>query len=133
MSAKDKVRLLIGDTDVTANSDLCLQYEEIEEFLLLEAGSTTTTSQTAIYKAAAGSAEALAAKWVRKLDIGADKGNQPSRAAELRATARNLRARAGTAVVPYAGGLSASDISIADANTDRPEPAFRRGMLDGCQ
>ena len=128
--ARDDVRLLISDTS-DASVDERLEDEDIERLLVLRTGSATpATRGGAFMNAAADAAEALAAKFARKLDIGADKVNFPTRAEELRATARSLRLRAAQSATPYAGGLSISEKCDRAQDPDRPKPAFTRGMLD---
>jgi hypothetical protein len=130
-TAKDDVRLLISDTNTEASVDERLEDEDIERLLFLRLGtSNPTTRGGAFMNAAADAADALAAKFARKADVGADKVNFPTRAEELRATARGLRARAASGAIPFAGGISVSDKAARAADSDRPSSAFTRGMLD---
>jgi len=130
-TARDDVRLLISDTNPEAGIDERLEDEDVDRLLFLRTGESDPPSRrNAFMNAAADAADALAAKFARKLDIGADKVNFPTRAEELRATARGLRARAASGAVPYAGGISVSDKAARAADSDRPPSAFSRGMLD---
>lgn len=122
--AKDDVRLLIGDTNTEALFDSRLEDEDIERLLVLEGG---------VRRSAARAADILAAKFARKAEstaIGQDRNVVSTRAAELRATARELRQSAAAEAIPTAGGITQSSKDSAETNTDRVAPAFRRGMLD---
>jgi hypothetical protein len=125
-SARDDVRLLIGDTDETVAPDVRLEDEDIDRLLVLTTGSASPGT-SGIRRSAAEAADALAAKFARKAEGGPL--SSTSRAQELRATARNLRASAVSAAAPSAGGISIASKADADADTDRVAPAFRKGML----
>ena len=110
----DRIRIRIGDTDRHAVEDLRLEDEEIEDFLATEGG---------FFRAAAASAEALAAKFSRKAEgsQGPDRIVPSDRANHLRRIAAQLRSAAAAACIPVAGGTS---------RTTGEEPAFRRGLFD---
>jgi hypothetical protein len=128
---KDRIRFLIGDTDVLAQENLRLEDEEINDALTLATGSPTPTTSAALYRVGADCADVLAAKFARVFE-GASSGPGPSRtrAQELRATARELRQRASAGAVPFAGGISQADKAGRAADPDRVPSTFRKGMLD---
>ena len=122
----DDIRVLIGDVDANANTEQRLEDEEIARLVSLEGPN--------VYAAAAAACETLAAKFLRKpegLQGGNDRVMPTDRVTHLRRRARELRARAESGAVPYAGGLSKSERETALADTDRITPAFSRGQLDG--
>lgn len=119
----DRVRMLIGDTDGDATEQQRLEDEEINDLLTLF-GSYRA--------AAAGAADALAAKYARQAtekSVG-----QASlvwkRFEQLRQLAKDLRSSVAYTAVPFAGGLSHDirDTNLQD--TDLVQPSFRKGMLD---
>lgn len=116
--ARDEVRFLVGDTDTT---DQLITDEEIA-YLITERGSNLG--------AAIGACEAIEAKFARLADRSFDdisvKASQ--KAAGFRALAKSLRARMTRTVTPFMGGTSVSDIDSREADTDRPVPAFARGL-----
>jgi len=116
---RDKVRLLIGDTDT---SDQQLSDEEIAYLL---------TANGSVGLAGAEACEALAAKYARQVDT---KNGVLSVAASQRYKAyvdkaRSLRELETRYCEVFAGGLSidAKD-SLAD-DDDLVQPRFRRGMF----
>lgn len=129
-TAKDRVRMLIGDTDELAQTDVRLEDEEINDLLEMATG-TTNPGISGIRRAAADAADILAAKFARKPE-GSSSGPSPSRtrAEELRATAARLRSSAAGFAVPSAGGISRAAKAVAEANTDRVPQPFKKGMLD---
>jgi hypothetical protein len=128
--AKDRVRLLIGDTDDKAATDVRLEDEEILELLTMATGSQSP-GISGVRRAAADAADVLAAKFARKHE-GSSSGPSPSksRAEELRATASRLRSSASSFAVPSAGGISVAAKTTAETNTDRVPQPFKKGMLD---
>lgn len=120
---KDKIRFLIGDVDESLAEDLRLHDEEIELALDLEGSMRLAAAQCA---------DALAAKFSRKLE-GASGGLSPSRtrAQELRATASRLRSLpAGSASSINLPANSYSDKLLGELDTDRVNQPFYKGMLD---
>lgn len=119
-SDKDRVRLLVGDVDATAQQ---LQDEELA-FFLSENGN--------VYVAASEAAKALAALYARQVDkqVGDLRISASQRQAHYTTLAKELRRRVGRSVSPYAGGLSISDKNSVASDTDRVRPAFERGMFD---
>lgn len=123
-SDASQVRLLIGDTDSNAPAQQRLEDEELTILLTLY-GS--------VRSAAAGAADALAAKFAR---LATEKSmGQASlvwkRFEQLQALAKTLRdAAARSSAVPFAGGMSKAlrDTNLAD--TDLVRPRFQTGMLD---
>lgn len=120
---KDAVRLLIGDV---IQCDPQLQDEEIEYFASLR-GS--------IYGAAAECCRALSARFSRSVD---QKGgtntimySQMAIAYARKAVEFDYKATlTGSSGLPYAGGISISDMQMREMNADRVEPVFTRGMMD---
>jgi hypothetical protein len=119
---KDAVRLLIGDTDTT---DQQLQDEEIQYHL-------GRLPQPEL--AAAACADALAAKYARKVDTadGDTRLTYSQRSAAYHALADTLRAQAQSAgaAAPYVGGISLAEIESRQSDPDRPEDNFAVGMHD---
>lgn len=131
-SAKDDVRMLIGDTDDSVNADLRLEDEEIARFLELNTSSPASPGRSGLFRSAAEAADALAAKFARKAEgsSGPNRIAPSSRAQELRATANRLRTRSNEGAGMYAGGTSVSDKAAAAADTDRVQPSFTTGQFD---
>ena len=117
-TAKDQVRLLLGDTDTT---DQQLQDEEIAFFV---------TQRGDVYMSAVLCAESLAAKYSRLTDVTSgdqQKEQRSQKAAAYLALAQRLRAEARSrGVTPYAGGLSIGDKQGREGNVDRVTPFFGR-------
>lgn len=116
-SAKDRVRLEIGDTD--SNAPL-LQDEEIEHALAQEADEL---------RAAARCCEQISRYFLRKPDT------RLGRSLELRYTtmakqyaemACELRKRAVARVLPYAGGRRRSEKTSLAADTGAVQPLFTK-------
>jgi hypothetical protein len=130
-TARDDVRLLIGDVDYNVSEDLRLEDEDIERILVLQAGSSSP-GDTGVFRAAAFAAEILASKFDRKAEgsPGPDRVMPSNRAAGLRATAERLRRQLAAHAVPSAGGISVSAKAARAGDSDRPCPAFSLGMLD---
>jgi hypothetical protein len=118
ISAKDQVRLLVGDTD-TSDQQLT---DEVIEFYLDDQGNS-------IDLAAAEAADALAAKFARQVDT---KNSRLSVAASKRLEhyhklAARLRERASTAAAPFFGGQSRQGKIDLELDEDNVQPRFRRG------
>lgn len=120
-TSKDKVRLLIQDTDT--NHQL-LQDEEIDQLLTL-AGS--------VYLAAAMACETLAAKYARLIDRSAfNVSDSPGRTADsFLALAERLReqAVAGNAEIFFGGRSRSGKEDLAD-DSDAIQPIFSTGQDD---
>lgn len=118
-SDRDRVRLLIGDTEAT---DPQLQDEEIA-WLLAEAGN--------VYGAAVAACEALAAKYARQVNrsvagaggLSVSAGDRAQHYRDLAETLQ-IRARKARRPVPFAGGISDAQKDAVEADTDRVAPAF---------
>ena len=121
---KDHVRLLVSDVDANAPLDARLEDEDILDLLTLYGNR---------FKAAAAAARSLAAKFIRKFE-GASGGPGPSRtrAQDLMALAARLEEQAvgGGSLLLGAGFASVAEKATAAADTNRVQPAFRRGMMD---
>lgn len=122
-SSKDKVRFLIGDTDIT---DPQLSDEEVNAIL---------ADFPNVYSAAIQLVRGLIAKYARKVDksvgdlsISYSKIGDSYRA--LLASLQSQAAVAGAVAPPYAGGISVSDKNAQDSDTDRVPPTFAIGMHD---
>lgn len=117
----DRIRLLVGDTDVT---DPLLQDEEIE-FLVANEGP--------VYHAAAAAADAIAAKLARKVDTrvgGISKSNSQATEHYLK-LAKRLRGQQALQAVPfYAGGLSEAEKQTDAQDSDLPRSEFTRDLHD---
>ncbi len=116
----DLTRFLVGDTDT---DDQLVNNEEVNWAL----------SQFPVYTAAAELADAIAAKFARKVDksVGDLKISFSRQAEQYAKKAAMLRKRSSViGVTPYAGGISISDKDTVRANDDRIDPSFRRGMTD---
>lgn len=119
-AAKDQVRLLIGDTDVT---DALLQDEEIAYLLTQSASNVNVASVRAC--------EAVAARFSRLADTQVDdvRVSLSQRAKGYRELAATLRGRiALTGVTLFAGGVSVGAKESAEEDTDRVPPIFTRDM-----
>jgi hypothetical protein len=118
-----RVRLLVGDTDPNAPLQERLEDEEITDLLLIFGGYRA---------AAAGGAEALAAKFARSA-TNKTMGQASlawKRFDQLTALAKTLRSSVSLAAVPFAGGISVSQKETLEQDTDRVTPSFQKGMLD---
>lgn len=117
-----KVRLLVGDTDT---NDQQVTDEEVQVYL---------DNAASVYYAAANTCEALAGKYLRRVDksIGRASLSASQRAKAYREQAASLRAQAAivSGITPYAGGISASDKDSIEEDTDRVSPFFARAWDD---
>ena len=117
----DRVRLETGDTDCRT---AFLSDAEIDLYL---------TEEPNVLRAAARAAGAIAAKCARRIDFG--HGSIRKSLSQLREHYVDLsadldrRASLGS-VAPQALGLTVAEKDAADAETDRVQPAFKRGMHD---
>lgn len=117
-----RVRLLIGDTD---SADQQLTDEEIDYF---------TDTHSSPFFAAAAACDALAASYSRRPTKSV--GPLSISYGELTEKYTNLAARlryqgtASGASLPYTGGISDSDKTTREADTDRTKPQFLLGMDD---
>jgi len=127
VSTRDRVRVLIGDTDV---DDQQLTDEEIAFFLSSE-GNQYAASALACRVLAAKYAR-YADKWVGDLKILA---SQKSRAYERLAEAYDTQANASASFsgVPSAGGIYVADKDEQEADTSLVTPSFRRGSMDNVE
>lgn len=127
-SAKDQVRLLIGDTIETPASMQLLQDEEI--LVLLDHNDDDPLA------AAVSAARSLAARFARYVDeVSGDLQRKYSQryrqfmdlADELSESANDpLRSRP----IPFAGGISIADIQSRDCDEDRYPDIFKIGETD---
>ncbi len=117
---KDKVRLLIGDTD---ECDQLLQDEEINFFLDLECS---------ILRAARSAAHQLASSFGRQADekVGQISVSFSNRAKHFLDLAKQLQMRADAQSLDgiYAGGISISDKETRQEDGDRVEPRFSKDL-----
>lgn len=118
--SRDKVRLLIGDTDT---NDQQFSDEEIAFFV---------ANEPSVYHAAAESCRALAAKYARKVDrtVGDLRLAAQQKFEHYTELAAELLRKAGSSggIVPYAGGVSQSDKDDVAEDSDRALPAFSRTL-----
>lgn len=124
-SRKDAVRFLVGDT---ISTDPQLQDGEIEYVL---------TIRPTIYGAAAQCCRSLSSQYSRKADsVQADLRTTYSsiaKAYSMRAVEYETReaiSGTGSQGLLYAGGISQTDKSTREQDTDRVNPAFNIGMTD---
>lgn len=120
-TSKDKIRLLIGDTD---EDNPILQDEEIDLFVTLASGS--------VNRAAAHAARGIASRLSQKANksVGDLRIFYSDRTTSYLDLACKLDAQADRAPTsPYAGGISWADKQTAREDTDRVDPAFRRGQF----
>lgn len=123
---KDFVRFLIHDTVEPGHA---VEDEEINGIL---------TRIPNVYLAAAAIADSLAAKYAASGEesvaidgFSITTGDQVSQYKSLSATLRAQAAQApGGLGVPYAGGVSKSDMETVASNSDRPPNKFVKGMMD---
>jgi hypothetical protein len=125
----NSVRLLIGDTDT---SDQLVQNEEIN-FGLSQANDN-------IYYAAAWACRSIAAKFSRLVDTqldGALSAKYSSKAKQYQQLASQVEAQgkktSGKALGVFAGGISNSDMSVANQDSDRVVPAFGINRFDNVE
>ena len=120
---RDQVRFIIGDTNA---DDPQLEDGEID--FLLTAEGTVSGAAVAACRALVAKYARLCDKWVGDLKIlASQKQLHYSRLLETLQTpsgASALRA------IPSAGGISVSQKTEYESDTDRVQPAFRRGMDD---
>lgn len=121
---RDKVRLEIGDTALSASSTYMLADQEIAYAGTIEGSDVSV---------AARCCEFLESKWAIKADMSEGKLSlkYSQRAKAYHEKAKYLRALAAmTSSLPSVGGASISDKQANDQDTDRVPPAFWRGMND---
>lgn len=121
-SPRDAVRFLIGDT---LTADQQLQDAEI---------AFHVDRHSSIELAAAACADALEARYARKVDVtdGDTRLAFSQRAMSYGRLAATLRtqAREGAAPIPYAGGTSISEACTRASDPDRFPDSFAVGMHD---
>jgi hypothetical protein len=120
----DDIRAAIGDTQAAAPVTERLEDEEIARLLTI-AGSKPAATVAA--------AKALIAKLSRRAtekDIGSLRLVYTQRIESLWKLVGSLEVAASGAVMPYLGGASISDRDAIESDTDRVQPAFKRGMFD---
>jgi hypothetical protein len=121
-SAKDQVRLLVGDTLTT---DQQLQDEEILYLL---------TTRSSVYGAAAECCRSLQAKFSRSVDQSAGGTrtmySQLAKAYGVKAAEFEQKAATSGGNLPYAGGISIADKTAQEQDSDRVSPQFQIGMQD---
>jgi hypothetical protein len=116
-----QVRALIGDV---MQGDQQLMDAEI---------SWQLTQFSNVNLAAAACCRMMARKFARQVDItqGHLNTNYSARRKAYEELSKDLEQRGmATAITPYAGGISVSDVQGVQANTDRIQPEFTIGMSD---
>lgn len=123
-TAKDRVRLLVGDT---VSTDPLLQDEEIA--LYVPGGSLAEPTEML---AAARLAEIIAGKVARRVDMssGSSSASLSQQVTHFRQLARDLRRQASRSAVPHVGGVGISAKDTVEADADRVAPAFSRETGD---
>ena len=123
-SPRDKVRMLIGDTNPAKPN---LLDPEIDSLL---------SNYPNPYLAAAAGCRSIAARLAQKVnkrvgDLSINYSdmvkNYTSLATQLQSEGQKI------GVIPYSGGISKADIRAVNANTDRPKPPFKRKQFDNPQ
>lgn len=122
--ARDRVRLLIGDTD---SSDQLVSDEEIA--LYVTGGQLAEVND---YLSAAAVCDAIAAKFSRRADMsaGGSSASLSQQATAYQRKARQLRRQSALGTSPFIGGISIADKDDREADSDRVAPAFSREMGD---
>lgn len=121
---RDRVRLEIGDTTLSATSTFMLADQEIAQAGAVEGNDLSV---------AARCCEFLESKFAVKADLTEGKLSLKlsQRAKAYREKAKYLRSLAAmTGALPSIGGESISDKRTNDQDADRVPPAFWRGMND---
>jgi len=122
-SELDQVRFEIGDTDST---DQLLQDEEIGFVVLQESNLKYSAAECCVRIAAKFARQAQ--KSVGPLSISANqKYDQYIRLGAV------LRAQGGTPPMPFAGGISVSDVNTRRADTDANLGSFRTDLQEPVQ
>lgn len=121
-NSKDAVRLLIGDT---VDCDHQLEDEEIAFF---------ASRRSTLYGAAAECCRAMAAKFSRAVDQQGGQSklsySQMAKAYTVKAIEFEQKAALSGAALPYAGGISVSDMQMRELQADRVQPQFAVGMTE---
>ena len=128
-SALDAIRFLCGDTDT---NDQLLANEEISWINKQVTGSTTAT--TSLYESAYRSCIAIASKFSRLASqaVGDLKVDLHQKAENTRAQAKMLKdlaSREGGVPTPYAGGITYSDKTVDQENSNIVPEFFSRGQF----
>lgn len=125
----NSVRLLVGDTNT---SDQLVQNEEIT-FALAQAN-------TNIYYAAAWICRVIAAKYSRLVDTqldGALSANYSTRSKQYQQLAAQIEAQgkktSGKSLGVFAGGISVTEMTLANEDTDRVKPSFSIDQFDNVE
>jgi hypothetical protein len=118
-SPLDELRFWIGDTDST---DAQLSDQEVKYLLRSNNDSVTAAAIEACRR--------LISKYSRYVDqkTGDIDIKYSQKIGQLEATISHIRA--GMNPVPYAGGISQSDIETVQDDDDRQGPVFSLGMMD---
>lgn len=121
--SKNFVRFTIGDTN---KDDVLLSDEEIQSLLVIH-----KTKEAAAVEACL----AIAAKLARLADekVGDVSVSFSQRAQAYERLAVKLRARFATDLDIHAGGISESDKTIVESDTDRKPPIFKIGLHDNLE
>lgn len=123
------VRLLVGDTDST---DQLVQNEEII-FALSQVGNN-------VYYAGSWVCRVIAAKFSRMVDTqldGALSANYSDRAKQFQQLSVQIEAQgkktSGKALGVFAGGISVTQVAVANQDEDRVKPAFSINQFDNTE
>lgn len=113
-STRDAVRFEIGDT-ITGDQEL--SDEEIAYVL---------TQETNVKYASAACCDRIAAKYARKVEksVGDLKLSMQQKFDQYMKLAERIRSRAGSAPIPFAGGISLADKQNRELDTDRNQGPF---------
>lgn len=121
-SSKDEVRFLTGDTD---NTSQIVTDEEILYAIGQESNNTLAAIRVV---------RAILGKYARKVDksvgdLKISNSQVVTHYKELLESLENLRTHSDPPM-PFAGGISQSGKDTLEADADRVEPSFKRGMHD---
>lgn len=129
--ARDRIRLLIGDTD---SVDKLIYDEEIAQYVSADGDAQ---SESADYLSAAKAAGVIARKFARQvqsISAGGTSvvfGSPKDRADAFFALEKTLaKGPVGVAPRPFLGGQAISDKLAREADTDRVAPSFTRARTD---
>src|SRR3990167_6006770 len=128
----DAVRVLVGDVG-TSTSTTWLDDAEYDYFLSIAPNNLIAAQHAAISLAAVFAGPSGAGEdWVeRKVgDLTIKRSEATGIAAEFRALSKEYARKAAAGITPFAGGISMSDKSDVEADTDRVRPAFTRKLFD---
>lgn len=118
--ARDRIRVLIGDTDIED------QLVADEEITLYTTGQYAQSSDLAAAIELGRFVLKKLARQAVRVSGGGTSVDLTARVDEFRKTLDDLIAKSAEGAVPFAGGISKSDVEAREADTDRVSPFFTR-------